>query len=471
MTSKDAHPSSVDFSSPSQFGLRGRLISNTGLLGGARLIAAFMGVTTLIIAAKALPNNAAFGTLLFIHAYMLFFSEIASFHIWQAIIRFGSIEVKAKNAQRLSAIIKTGLLIDLASAAIAFLAAILFFNVFLWAQSAIGQEASLKAAALPEGVSLRQLITVYCTVILLRQINVATGIFRLFDKFSVLALRTLVMPAVRLIGAIIAAHQGWGLIGFLGVWFSASALSYLTLQIFGIIEIHKRGFWPIIKITKPCKVIDFPGLYSFIFKTNIDTTINSIRSNFPSLAIMLVFGPAIVAIYRIAQEIARLLSRAVSLFDQVLFPELSRMAVDMDFKTLSKTTSNAALGIAVVGGVISAIMLLFGDTVLGKAFNEDFTQASPLSVLLLIGSSLIGIATPFYTVFYVLMRPGAAICVRLIGALTVIGLFFLLAPALEIFSIGWAVIAGAIIEVTLVIFLTRKMIKTSKAQNAPSGPA
>lgn len=197
---------------------------------------------------------------------MLFFSEIASFHIWQALIRFGSIEVKAKNARRLGALIKTGLLIDMASAVAAFIAAALLFNVFLWAQSSMDLASSFEAAVLPDGLSLKQLIIGYCSVILFRQINVATGLFRLFDKFSILALRTLVMPMVRLFGVIIAAHQGWGLIGFVAIWFLASLLSYLTLQFFAIFELHKRGFWPIIRREKPCKPLDFPGFFRSYLK-------------------------------------------------------------------------------------------------------------------------------------------------------------------------------------------------------------
>ena len=147
------------------------------------------------------------------------------------------------------------------------------------------------------------------------------------------------------------------------------------------------------------------------------------------------------------------------------------MAVDMDFKTLGKITSKAALGIAAVGGLISAIMLLFGDDIIKAAFDASYTQASPLSVLLLIATSLIGIATPFYTVFYVLMRPGAAIWVRLLGAVTTIGLFFVFSRALGIFAIGWAAIVGAIIEAGLVIILTRNLIKKSKAAKASNLPA
>lgn len=178
---------------------------------------------------------------------------------------------------------------------------------------------------------------------------------------------------------------------------------------------------------------------------------------------MLVFGPAILAVYRIAEEISRLLSSGVTLFDQVLFPELSRMAVDIDFTALSRTTARAALGIGCVGFVISAVVLVFGDSLLKTAFDDSFASASRLSVMLLISSSLVGIATPFYTVFYVLMRPGTAILVRVIGTIAFIGLFFILSQSLGLFSIGWAAIAGAVIEVILVIILTRAMIRKRQA--------
>ncbi len=463
MSSAGIHQTTYDFSRASRFGLRGRMVSNTGLLGGARLIAAVMGVATLVITAKALSDNVAFGTLLFIHAYMLFFSEIASFHIWQALIRFGSDEVKAENAPRLSRLMKTGLILDAVAAALAFLAAIFSFGLFLWVKSLIGIETGPELSEVKAVLPLSHLVILYCSVILFRQINVAIGIFRLFDKFSVLALRALVMPSVRLIGVVIAAHQNWGLIGFLSVWFLASLLSYLSLQIFAVVEIYKRGFWPLIWREKICKAADFPGLYAFIIKTNIDSTLNALKTNFPSLAVMLVFGPAILAVYRIAEEIARLLARGVTLFDQVLFPELSRMAVDVDFKTLSRTTARAAIGIGIVGFAISAIVLIFGDTLLKTAFDESFSEASSLSVMLLISTSLIGIATPFYTVFYVLMRPGAAIWMRVIGTASFIGLFFALASRFGLFAIGLAAIAGAIIEVTCVIFMTRRMIRKGKA--------
>lgn len=454
-----------DLSLKSNLDLRGRMLSNTGLLGGSRLLAALMGVATLIITARVLSNNVAFGILLFVHAYMLFFAEIVSFQIWQALIRFGSDELKSKNALRLGALIKTGLVIDFIAAFVAFGLAISLFGVFLWVQSLIGYDTAVSGPDSIDPKTLKTMIIAYCSVILFRQTNVAVGIFRLFDRFSVLAMRALVMPGIRLIGVLIASTQGWGLREFLMIWFAASLAGYLVLQIFAIRELAGRRLWPAIRRAKLCNTAEFPQLYPFLIKTNIDSTLNSVKLNFPTLAVMLVFGPVLFAVYKIAEEISRLLSRGIALFDQVLFPELSRMAADLDLRMLSKTTARAALGIGAVGFLIAAIVLIFGVELVKTAFNDSFENAPRLAVLLLVSTSLVGIATPFYSAFYVLMRPGAAIWVRVIGTLSFIILFFALADRFGLFSIGWAAIIGAAIEVVLVIVLTSWLIK--KAPESP----
>ncbi|MEP1230723.1 MAG: lipopolysaccharide biosynthesis protein [Litorimonas sp.] len=462
MKTDDSHQPLVNLEIESKLGLGGRLASNTAMLASARIISAIMGVSTLILAAKVLPNNAAFGTLLFIHAYMLFFSEIASFKSWQALIRFGADEVKAKDANRLGSLIKTGLILDFAAAILGFLLSIFLFNVFLWAQANFGT--SDDAATTTQTIDAEQLKTwifYYCTVILFRQVNVSIGIFRLFDKFFILSMRALVMPTIRFVGVIIAGLQGWGLSELICIWFVASVSGYVFLQIFATVEVLRRNLWPAVRNAKFCRSKTFPGLYNFIVKTNIDSTIKAFNSNFPSLAIMLVFGPALLAIYKVAEEISKLLSRGITLFNQVLFPELSRMAADMDLKSLTATTAKAALCIGLLSFAITGAVLLFGQDLAVSLFDNSFTDAPILAVMLLISTSLVGIATPFYALFYAIMKPGAAIQVRIIRTVFFITLFFMLSMSFELYSIGYAAIASAMIETALVIgmatYLTVKL--------------
>lgn len=464
----DSTPHTIDYDLDirSRWGLRGRMISNTGMLAGARLISAVMGVATLILAARVLSDNVAFGTLLFVHAYMLFFSEIASFQIWQTLIRFGADELKARNADRLGSLIKTGIVIDFIAAILAFLLAVSLFNFFIWAQSLMGETPQLSSGETLDPIQMKSYVFAYCTVILFRQINVAIGVFRLFDQFFILAMRALVMPSIRLGGVLIAALQGWGLTELLIIWFVASLASYLVLQIFAAIELTKRRLWRAVRYADFCRSKAFPGLYAFIIKTNIDSTLTAAKANFPSLAIMLIFGPALLAVYKIAEEISRLLSRAITLFNQVLFPELSRMAADLDMKALARVTVRAAFGIGFVGFALSAVVLIFGVDLVKGAFDESFENAPLLAVMLLVASSLIGIATPFYTALYVLFRPGTAIWVRIIGLTSFVVLFFLLSDQFGLFSIGWAAIAGALIEIIVVIILTSWLLNQNSKKSA-----
>ena len=451
-----------DFAIHSRWGLKGRMISNTGLLGGARLLSAVMGIATLVITARALDDTMLFGALLFIHAYMLFFSEVASVKSWQALIRFGADEVKAKNAPRFAALVKTSLVGDILAAVIAFLMAISLFNLFTWLQSVSGLSLGPQITELPTDISLQKMAMIYCTVILFRQVNTAIGVFRLFDKFTILAARALVMPTIRLIGAFIGEAQGWGLVEFLAVWYGSSLMGYLVLHIFGAREILKRRFGPALRGARLCRPSEFNGLYPFVVKTNIDASLRAFKSKFPSLGVTFVFGPAAFAIYYIAEEISRLLTKAITLFDQVLFPELSRMAVDLDLKMLFKTAARSAMGIGIAGFALAGLMMVYGQAIVTSAFDSSFEQTPALAVMLLIATSLAGIATPFYSAFYVMMRPGSAIAVRLIGVAAFIGLFFWLSRSMGLFSIGWAAIAGAVIEVVLVVIFTIWLIRKRK---------
>ena len=177
---------SHDFSIKSSLSLKGRIFTNMGLLGAARIVATFLGMCTLIITARTLGDTSVFGTLLFIHAYMLFFSKLASFKVWQAIIRFGSIDVNENNPNRFGTLINTGTKLDAASALIAFILAISLFEIYLGFSERFNLPSFNAAENSIDIGALKTLLYCYSILIIFRQLNVAIGIFRLFDKLSLI---------------------------------------------------------------------------------------------------------------------------------------------------------------------------------------------------------------------------------------------------------------------------------------------
>jgi len=437
---------SADFSTAPPDGITGRIIANSSLI--------------LIITARALDDPVAFGTVLFIHAYMLFFAGLATFKSWQAIIRFGSEHLKRKDAGSLGRLFRFGFMLDFIAAIAAYCLAIALFSVFVaFADSNPKLIPDLNDMSLS---TIGNYIGLYCLVLLVRQTSTGTGIFRLFDKFGVLALRALIMPTLRFLGACLAYFMGWGITGFLCVWFFASAISYLALPLLAVLELSKRRLLTNVWHAKKSLSQTEPGLWPFVLKTNLDSTLGAFRVHFPSLLIMGVFGPALLAIFRIAEEIARFLSRGTKLFDQVLYPELSRLVADGRLRALHGIAVKSALAIGTISLVLTAIVWAFGDQLVEAGLGEGFDGASILAVLLLSAAALTGAAVPFYTVFYVLLKPGRAAWIQGFAIIAYLVIFFSTFKILGLFAAGWAALAGAGFEMIVVSLWASHSLKRHK---------
>jgi len=133
------------------------------------------------------------------------------------------------------------------------------------------------------------------------------------------------MPFTRFIGVIIVVLSGAGFTGFLLAWFCGSLAAYFFLPITAMVELKRRNLLrPVFKaqasLRRPRN-----GLWPFMIKSNIDSTLAAATHHLPALMVMGVFGSASVAIYRIAEETAKLLSEGFKLLDQVIYPELAKM--------------------------------------------------------------------------------------------------------------------------------------------------
>lgn len=433
-----------------------RVAANTGLMVGAKACAAIIGLGSLVLVTKNLPI-ASVGIILFLHAYMLFFAEVATFQSWQAVIRFGTHDVESGDTKGLGRLLRFCVALDFVGAMVAFILAIcglMFLGIILPLLPAFENK-----DAFGDIEQLTQLGMVYSTLILIHQGGASTGVFRLFDKFKPLALQVLVMPVFRLIAVVCVALTDAGLHGFLAAWFVGSLLGYVSLPILALIELRSRNLMKIVFSEWPKLSTNREGMWPFVWKANIDASLATGTTHLPLLLVMPIFGPAFVGAYKVAEEIARLLSEAVLLLDRVIYPEYARMMARGQSAHIWRIVIKA--GAIMLGGglALSAVVALVGPTVIPIVFGPEYNDAIILSILLVLAAALMGVAAPLYPVFFAAGKPGRAIYARLAGLVIYVVLIFVLSAWIGKTGPGWAAIGGNLLAVILAAWLAKRTLK------------
>ncbi len=446
-----------------------RVTANTGLMLGSKILGVALGFGSLTIAAKTL-DPLVLGIVLFLHIYMLFFSEVATFQSWQSIIRFGTDNLKDNDYQGLAKILNFGIKLDLIAAVFGYSFAVSIFYLFPYITLVF-------PGLIPEGVlanieTSRPFIGWYCILILLSQRGASIGIFRLFDKFHVLAIKSLIMPTVRLIGVVIAVYMEAGLKGFVIAWFAGSFCAYTYIPIMAIIELKRRQLLKHVIRAKVNFRRPGQGVWGFVVKTNLDSTLGASSLHLPALLVFGVFGAAWVAVYKIAEEIAKLLSEGYVLLDQVIYPELAKMVSLGQVDKIWRLVTRAAILLLSMGLSMSAIIMVFGSDLLGIVFPDDYSAAAPLLSLLVPAAAFLGVAAPLYPVFYAANRPERAIYARGSGVVMYIVSFFVFANVIGKMAPGWAALLGNATAVILVVVMAKRtLLQEVKKTQLPSDMA
>ena len=459
--------STPDLSIASTRSVEKRVAANTGLMVGSKGLAALFGLLCLLIAGNSISIGA-LGIIFFIHSYHLLFAQLATFQAWQTLIRFGMDDIKNDDVDGLSGLIKFGYKLDIISAVIAFVGAVAFFpliilfrDIFPDMFDQLGEEFDVRA--------IYSTVILYCSLLLVRHRGASIGVFRLFDRFDVLAWHGMIMTGVRLIGVIIAAFLDVGMNGFLLAWFIASLVDYLTLPLLAGRELSKRNLFRRVLSAKSSVLKPRKGVWPFVWKANVDSSLAASNVHLPVLLVMAVFGPVWVSVYRTAEEIAKLLSEGFKLLDQVIYPELAKMVSSGEAVKIWRLVMRSAFVLLSVGLVASLIIWLFFGTILGAVLPEDYKEAAPLASLLVPAAALLGMAAPLYPVLYATDHPERAIYARGAGVVVYIISFFALSATIGHMAPGWAAIAGNLVAVGLVMWLAKQALDKIVKQQEGGG--
>ena len=167
----------------------------------------------------------------------------------------------------------------------------------------------------------------------------------------------------------------------------------------------------------------FPGLWSFVWSTNLNSTLALAFTHVSTLMVGALLGARDAALFRVAKQLGDAVAKPAKLIVPALYPELARLAAAKDHTTLRRLVWQLALAAGGAASVLLLIAALIREPALRFIVGEAFVPAKDV-LLWLLGASVVSLwALPLEPLLMSTGSAGAAFRMRLL--VTVIYLPFL----------------------------------------------
>ena len=414
-----------------------RMGRNSGWLAGSAAFSAVASIVYMALAARTL-GPWAFGVFALTMTFGELLTDLAQFQSWKAITSFGAVHHVAEDEARLSRLfgytIRVDLVTGLVGAAVAGVAARLIAPLLHWSAHE-AHVAGLFGAAL-----------------LLTSSTAPAGMLRLFDRFDFQVLSDALAQATRLIGCLVGWAVGGDVDWFLGVW-AVAALLQLLSQLWAVLMVGQRPH--LFRQSLSLVQGENPGLWPFMVKTNLSSSVSMIWMHFGTLAVGARAGAVEAGGFRLAHRFSLAIMKPVEIATKTLFPELARLVAG-DNLTAARTLLVRASAISAIFAVVLVTAAgLFGGEFLRLVAGPGFGYAHQFLLLLSIAAA-INVAgfglEPFLAAH---LRAGAVLRANVIAGLIYA---LLLLATLHRFSANSAAFASIAAALALIVQLCASAI-------------
>ena len=415
-------------------GFLARIFRNAGALLGGKAVAGVLSLGTLAVTARGLGPEL-FGTLILIHSYIKLVGGLTKFQSWQAVIHYGAASLEAKRVEDLRGLIKFTTALDLASALIGM-------------AIAMGL-AGLAGGWLGWGEETTSLVMLYSLLIAVTIKATPIGVLRLFDRFKLIALQSPLSPAVGLIGVGLAYAWDGGLSAYLAAWFAAGLVESAALVILGWRELARQNLLRGLNFSLRGLVDPHPGLWRFVWATNIFTSLSAASSHLVTLVLGWLLGPAAAGLFKIAHQFASVLVVPAAALRRTIYPEFAKLAAKGEPRDLRKPMLRAGLISGSVAVIVVLVIAAIGEPLIRLIVGEAYAAAAELLILLAAGSAVLLYGFALEPVFFALGRPGIMLRLGVITAALNLVLIFLLVAQYGLIGAGVAALASTVVYVGL----------------------
>lgn len=314
-------------------------------------------------------GNTDYGVFLLALQYMNLIDCIVNFQSWAGVIKYGSEAIVEKREDKLAAIFKSGFIIDITTAGLGSIIALLILptvaNFMHWDSNLV------------------LLAALFSVEILFHLEGTSIGILRLYDKFNLTAIQSIISAILKL--TLIGGYfllGGRSLIVITVLYVITDIFKHMLLVFYALRVLHED--MGIRKVVKSNLKLNDDKFIKYTIWNNFCYTVDVPVKYFDVFIISLI-SVDMVAIYKVFKQIIQILSMLINPISQAILPQFSELvAQNRTAEALRKVLKlrNVILGcgtIAVVGS------LLFGKPIftwiLGPEYGENLLLFETLFVV------------------------------------------------------------------------------------------
>ncbi|MCP1244159.1 oligosaccharide flippase family protein [Acetobacter lambici] len=353
-----------------------RILGNTGILIGSRVVNAVCSFVYVAWAAQALGLQN-FGIMLLVTTFAAMICDVTHLQSWQSLLHYGTSYFEKKQFDRFNDVLIFCIRADFLSGLVGMLAGLA--GVALLGSSFMGWSKHIQFDA------ALCMLTILCM-----NTGWSTGMLRLCNHFKLVPVYEFLTSCVRTAGTGIGFFCHFGIGYFLLVWSLSQLTMFVSCSCAGIYLVKKHiGHFPSLSSILSTKT-RIPDIWSYTVKTSINQVLESFFSQGATLLIGGRLGASEAAVYKVARQISNGLAKPAQLMIPTLYPEFIRMRDAQDWNGIRNVILKI-FGIIIAFSLISLTLTAPVGNRLFSYMLHDVWPGQQTILLLLVGGSLLDI--------------------------------------------------------------------------------
>lgn len=382
--------------------------------GGAS-VANFI-VTILLV---KIIGNKEYGLLLVALQYMNLLDGIFNFQSWAGVIKYGSEAIVNENKDRLYAIFKGGFLIDISTAILGCIIAVLLLP--------------LVSSVLKWDDTLSYMALLFSIEIVFHIEGTSIGVLRMYNRFKLTAIQNVCAAIIKLIS--IGIYVGIGgrstkTIAF--IYVITDIIKHLLLVVFALKVLNEKK--EIRKIVKADLHILEKQFLKYTIWNNVSYTVD-VPVKYIDVFIINMISSDMVAIYKVFRQIIQILSMLTTPISMAIMPQFSELVAKNKTREAYSKVIKLRNAILLVGSVALLVTLICGKLIFYTFLGEEYGKNIMIFIVLLITQIILMSYVAIHPFFSSLGHAKEDFLYTLITNLIYLGLAFVLVDIIGIYGI------------------------------------